>query len=106
MMHFPYQHHTCSPATGTQVNVYSFALRPEGHQPSGTCNISCIHNARLQLVLSIKLLRFDGPSTLRLMLRLMALLRSLSTPLVVAVDESTWKEFCSIFDRFNVWRTT
>ncbi|HIA01042.1 MAG TPA: hypothetical protein EYN66_03910, partial [Myxococcales bacterium] len=32
----PYQHHTRSPDTG--INVYSFALRPEEHQPSGTCN--------------------------------------------------------------------
>ena len=30
----PYQHHTNVPATG--INVYSFALRPEEHQPSGT----------------------------------------------------------------------
>ena len=46
----PYQHHTRSPDTG--VNVYSFALRPEEHQPSGTCNFSRIDNATLQLVLS------------------------------------------------------
>jgi hypothetical protein len=32
--------------------VYSFALRPEEHQPSGTCNFSRIDNAVLQLVLS------------------------------------------------------
>ena len=46
----PYQHHTRSPDTG--INVYSFALRPEEHQPSGTCNFSRIDNATLQLVLS------------------------------------------------------
>lgn len=46
----PYQHHTRAPDTG--VNVYSFALRPEEHQPSGTCNMSRIDNATLQLVLS------------------------------------------------------
>ena len=46
----PYQHHTRNPDTG--VNVYSFALRPEEHQPSGTCNFSRIDNATLQLVLS------------------------------------------------------
>ena len=34
------------------INVYSFALRPEEHQPSGTCNMSRIDNATLQLVLS------------------------------------------------------
>ena len=32
--------------------MYSFALRPEEHQPSGTCNFSRIDNATLQLVLS------------------------------------------------------
>ena len=46
----PYQHHTRNPDTG--VNVYSFALRPEEHQPSGSCNFSRIDNAVLQLVLS------------------------------------------------------
>jgi len=46
----PYQHHTRSP--DTCINVYSFALRPEEHQPSGTCNFSRIDNATLQLVLS------------------------------------------------------
>jgi hypothetical protein len=46
----PYQHHTRSPDTG--INLYSFALRPEEHQPSGTCNFSRIDNATLQLVLS------------------------------------------------------
>ena len=46
----PYQFHTRSPDTG--INVYSFALRPEEHQPSGTCNFSRIDNATLQLVLS------------------------------------------------------
>jgi len=46
----PYQHHTRNPDSG--INVYSFALRPEEHQPSGTCNFSRIDNATLQLVLS------------------------------------------------------
>jgi hypothetical protein len=46
----PYQHHTRNPDTG--INVYSFALRPEEHQPSGSCNFSRIDNAVLQLVLS------------------------------------------------------
>ena len=32
----PYNHHTKTPHTG--INVYSFALKPEEHQPSGTCN--------------------------------------------------------------------
>ena len=46
----PFQHHTRAPDAG--INVYSFALRPEDHQPSGSCNFSRIDNAVLQLVLS------------------------------------------------------
>jgi hypothetical protein len=45
----PYQHHTRIPATG--VYIYSFALKPEEHQPSGTLNMSRIDNATLQLSL-------------------------------------------------------
>jgi len=36
----------CSQLT-SKVNVYSFALKPEEHQPSGTCNFSRIDNAKL-----------------------------------------------------------
>jgi hypothetical protein len=43
----PYQHHTRSPAPG--IYVYSFALNPEQHQPSGTVNMSRIDNATLNL---------------------------------------------------------
>ena len=46
----PFQHHTNIPAVG--INVYSFALKPEDHQPSGTCNFSRIDNATLILTLS------------------------------------------------------
>ena len=46
----PFFTHTRTPDTG--INVYSFALRPEEHQPSGTCNFSRIDNATLQLILS------------------------------------------------------
>jgi hypothetical protein len=46
----PYQHHTNVPSTG--INVYSFGLKPEEHQPSGTCNMSRIDNATLQLTLT------------------------------------------------------
>lgn len=45
----PYQHHTNVPSKG--INVYSFALIPEEHQPSGSCNMSRIDNATLQLQL-------------------------------------------------------
>jgi hypothetical protein len=46
----PYQHHTSTPATG--INVYSFALKPEDLQPSGSCNFSRIDNAVLNLTLT------------------------------------------------------
>ena len=46
----PYQHHNASPSTG--INVYSFAIRPEEHQPSGSCNFSRIDNAVLNLTLT------------------------------------------------------
>lgn len=39
------QHHTRTPADG--VNVYSFALNPEQHQPSGTANLSRIDTTLL-----------------------------------------------------------
>ncbi len=43
----PYQHHSNTPTDG--LNMYSFALNPEEHQPSGTCNMSRIDNATLNL---------------------------------------------------------
>lgn len=56
----PYQHHTggayartinqtsvVPTSTPNPINVYSFAIQPEEHQPSGTCNFSRIDNATL-----------------------------------------------------------
>ena len=43
----PYQHHTRVPSKA--IYSYSFALKPEEHQPSGTCNFSRIDNATLSL---------------------------------------------------------
>lgn len=43
----PYQHFSNTPNDG--INVYSFAVNPEEHQPSGTCNMSRIDNAQLSL---------------------------------------------------------
>merc|ERR1711998_247620 len=59
----PYQHHSNVPATG--INVYSFALKPEEHQPSGTCNMSRIDNATLQLVLSSAAIGVDHTAKVR-----------------------------------------
>jgi len=48
----PYNHHTHTPADG--INVYSFALHPEHHQPTGSANLSRIDNTLL-------ILRFTDP---------------------------------------------
>jgi hypothetical protein len=47
-----FNHHTNVPES-PGINVYSFALKPEEHQPSGTCNFSRIDNAKLQLGLNV-----------------------------------------------------
>ena len=46
----PYQHHTNIPSTG--INLYSFALYPENHQPSGTCNYSNVDTSNLLFTLT------------------------------------------------------
>jgi hypothetical protein len=56
----PFQHHTtpvvasttATTAGGGGINVYSFAIKPEEHQPSGTLNFSRIDTAVLQLTSS------------------------------------------------------
>jgi hypothetical protein len=48
----PEKHHTNIPES-PGINVYSFALKPEDHQPSGTCNFSRIDNAQLNIVSGI-----------------------------------------------------
>jgi hypothetical protein len=46
----PYQHHENTPDDFHKgINVYSFALKPEEHQPSGTLNMSRIDTAVLSL---------------------------------------------------------
>ena len=45
----PYQHHTNIPDSSCNINVYSFALKPEEHQPSGTLNMSRIDTAQLKI---------------------------------------------------------
>lgn len=43
----PNQHHSNTPADG--INVYSFAIHPEQHQPSGTANLSRIDSTQLSV---------------------------------------------------------
>ena len=45
----PYCHHTGNPMPG--IYSYSFALKPEEHQPTGTCNFSRIDNAQVEIKL-------------------------------------------------------
>jgi hypothetical protein len=47
----PYQHHERA-GNNPGVNVYSFALKPEEHQPSGTLNFSRIDTAYLNVKLA------------------------------------------------------
>ena len=42
-----FQHHSGTPMPG--IYSYSFALKPEEHQPTGTCNFSRIDNAQVSI---------------------------------------------------------
>ena len=48
----PYQHHENIPTQTPGINVYSFALKPEEHQPSGSLNFSRIDTAYLNMTLA------------------------------------------------------
>jgi hypothetical protein len=59
----PYQHHENTPSVfvgdgivpnDSGINVYSFALKPEEHQPSGTLNMSRIDTAVLSVSSSVE----------------------------------------------------
>lgn len=54
-----YNYHSSTPSAGT--NCYSFALHPEQHQPSGTCNLSRIDNTTIVLDLNTEI-PFSDPS--------------------------------------------
>ena len=60
----PFQHHSRTPAA-PGINVYSFALKPEEHQPSGTCNFSRIDKATLQLTVSVNTVRSGRTAQVR-----------------------------------------
>jgi hypothetical protein len=50
----PYQHHEYTPNLfNNGINVYSFAIKPEDHQPSGTLNMSRIDTAVLSVSSSV-----------------------------------------------------
>jgi hypothetical protein len=57
-----YEHHTGSDnltdlGCPAHLNMYSFALKPEEHQPSGTCNFSRIDNAVLTVSASFSTMK-------------------------------------------------
>lgn len=60
----PYQHHTNIPVTG--IYVYSFGLKPEEHQPSGTANMSRIDNATFQMTLKASLFTGGKQATVKI----------------------------------------
>ena len=70
----PYQHHTrvhvtvtdavSGVSTGGNIAVYSFALKPEESQPSGSCNFSRIDNAQLTTTAAES--SAGGPCTLKI----------------------------------------
>jgi hypothetical protein len=59
----PFNHHTRTP--NKHIYLYSFALTPEEHQPSGTCNMSRLDNVVLNLT-------FNGTNTVESELRIYA----------------------------------
>ena len=58
-----YQNHTHTPSEG--VNVYSFALHPEKHQPSCTANMSRLDNVQLQVAVD-STINFQNTAKLRI----------------------------------------
>ena len=68
----PYDHHTTTPVQNF-IYCYSFALRPEDVQPTGTLNASRIDSVNWQITMNQNLNAFDaatpvtrGPCTIRI----------------------------------------
>lgn len=59
----PYQHHSHNPAEG--INIYSFSLHPERHQPSSSANFSKIDNIRLRIIVNTDI-DFSNTAKLRI----------------------------------------
>jgi hypothetical protein len=60
----PFYHHTGNPYPG--IYSYSFALHPEEHQPTGTCNFSRIDNAQVQAWIKAAAITGNGGLTQKL----------------------------------------
>jgi len=51
----PFYHHNAIPSKAHGIHCYSFAIKPEEHQPSGTCNFSRLDDVTLDLNTAIKM---------------------------------------------------
>ena len=60
----PYWHHSGNPYPG--IYCYSFALKPEEHQPTGTCNFSRIDNAQVDVRIKAGILTTQAANTLEM----------------------------------------
>ena len=60
----PFDHHSRTPSK--HIYAYSFALKPEEHQPSGSCNMSRLDNVVLNLT-------FNGTNTVESEIRVFAM---------------------------------
>lgn len=60
----PFQYHTTIPIND-YIYTYSFAIKPEDIQPSGSLNASRIDNINLQLEMNTNVLPPRGPATVR-----------------------------------------
>ena len=58
----PFMHHSGTPYPG--IYSYSFALKPEEHQPTGTCNFSRIDNAQVDVRVKQGIIPGNGGSNL------------------------------------------
>lgn len=54
----PYETHKSTPKDG--INLFSFALNPLEHQPSGTCNFSRIDNTSLSIKFDSEIINVAG----------------------------------------------
>ena len=59
----PFYHHNAIPSKAHGIHCYSFAIKPEEHQPSGTCNFSRLDDVTIDLNNCITM---DGRTSLTL----------------------------------------
>jgi hypothetical protein len=62
----PYEYHSHTPPDG--INVYSFSLKPEEYQPSGSCNFSRLNYCVLHLNLNENFINNLNPNSDKLII--------------------------------------